>query len=107
MKIAVWGGLGRSSAFMNRYEMDAKRFPIVVDSDTHKVGTFVPGTGQEIRFRDWLLENPADIVIIPSQWRATDIISEMDRTGIMAKTVLIEHHGSLVDYYQDSHPYKS
>jgi len=47
--VAIWGGTGKSAAFMNRYAVDAARFPIVVDSDPAKVGTFVPGTGQEIR----------------------------------------------------------
>ena len=106
MTIAVWGGLGRSSTFMNRYGMDAEKFPVVVDSDASKVGTFVPGTGQEIRFRDWLRENPVDVVVIPSQWRSADIVAEMERTEIMAKKVLIEHKGKLVDYHQDNHPYR-
>ncbi|BAI87901.1 class I SAM-dependent methyltransferase [Arthrospira platensis NCB002] len=99
-KVAIWGGLGRSSAFMNRYGVDVERFPIVVDSDIYKAGKFVPGTGQEIRFRDWLLEHPVDIIIIPSQWRAKDIIAEINRVGISVKTVLIEHQYRLVDYYQ-------
>ena len=106
VKVAVWGGLGRSSTFMNRYGMNPDRFPNVVDSDLSKVGNFVPGTGQEIRFRDWLLDNPVDVIIIPSQWRAADIISEMERTGIITKTVLIEHNGELVDYHHGNHPYK-
>lgn len=37
---------------MNAYGMDAKRFPLVVDSDLNQAGTFVPGMGQPIRFRD-------------------------------------------------------
>ncbi|ELS05591.1 methyltransferase family protein [Xenococcus sp. PCC 7305] len=104
--VAVWGGLGRSSTFMNRYDMNADRFPLVIDSDLAKAGTFVPGTGQEIRFRDWLLENPVDVVIIPSQWRAADIVAEIEREGIAVKKVLIEHDGRLIDYQQERHPYK-
>ncbi len=53
--VAIWGGTGKSAAFMNRYEVDAERFPVVVDSDPAKLDTFVPGTGQRIRGRDWLL----------------------------------------------------
>ena len=65
--IAIWGGTGKSAAFVNRYGLDADRFPFVVDSDKEKVGTFVPGTGQEIRFRDWLKEHPVEVIIIPPQ----------------------------------------
>jgi hypothetical protein len=78
----------------------------VVDSDRDKVGTFVPGTGQEILFRDALLQQPADVIIIPTQWRAKDIVTEMERAGIHAQTLLIENEGRLVDYLTDAHPYR-
>ena len=103
--VAIWGGTGKSAAFMCRYEVDAERFPIVVDSDKDKVGTFVPGTGQDIRYRDWLLDNPVDVLIIPPQWRASDILREMDKANISAGQVLIEHSGKLIDFYNDEHIY--
>ncbi len=56
--VAIWGGTGKSAAFMNRYRVDATRFPIIVDSDPAKVGTYVPGMGQEIRGRDFLKKYP-------------------------------------------------
>ncbi len=103
--VAIWGGTGKSAAFINRYQADAERFPVVVDSDMTKVGTFVPGTGQEIRFRDWLTEHPAEVIIIPPQWRAKDIMEEMKQHGIRADTVFIEHEGCLTDYASEAHPY--
>jgi hypothetical protein len=105
LRVAVWGGTGKSAAFINRFGMDAERFPTVVDSDAQKAGTFVPGTGQEIRFRDYLLEHPVDVILIPPQWRARDILGEMDRAGIRCASVLIEHEGRLVDFHRDPHPY--
>jgi hypothetical protein len=104
--VVIWGGTGKSAAFINRYGLDRMRFPIVVDSDAAKVGTFVPGTGQEIRFRDWLKAHPGSIVIIPPQWRALDIILEMERAEISFKQILIEHEGALIDYFCDAHPYE-
>ena len=79
----------------------------MVDSDRGKAGTFVPGTGQEIRSRDWLLAHPADVVLIPPQWRAGDIVREMAGCGIRPATVLIEFDGRLVDYFADAHPYRT
>lgn len=105
-RVAIWGGTGKGAAFINYYGADAERFPLVVDSDHDKIGTFVPGTGQEILFRDALLEHPADVIIIPTQWRAKDIVTEMERSGIRAQTLLIEHQGRLTDYLTDTHPYK-
>lgn len=103
--IAIWGGTGKSAAFMHRYDIDAKRFPLVVDSDPLKAGTFVPGTGQEILFRDVLKQTPADVIIIPPQWRALDILQEMERNGISSDLILIEHKGRLIDFEKDPHPY--
>lgn len=105
-RIAIWGGTGKAAAFIHQFGADSERFPLVVDSDPDKVGSFVPGTGQEIKFRDALKITPAQIVIIPSQWRAKDIIAEMARAGICAQQVLIEHSGKLIDFMTAEHPYK-
>jgi hypothetical protein len=104
--VAIWGGTGKSAAFINRYGADAARFPTVVDSDQQKVGTFVPGMGQEIRFRDWLKDHPVEVIIIPPQWRARDVLAEIRRHAIGFAHILIEHDGRLVDYLQDDHPYR-
>jgi SAM-dependent methyltransferase len=105
-RVAIWGGTGKAAAFIARYNADAERFPIVVDSDRAKVGMFVPGTGQEILFRDYLIDYPADVVIIPPQWRARDIIAEMRRHGIQSAQILIEHDGRLIDFATEPHPYR-
>ena len=104
-KLAVWGGTGKGAFFTNLFKLDAERFPVVVDSDITKVGTFVPGTGQEIQYRDILKVSPVDIVIIPTQWRSRDIEAEMSREGIEAEDILIEHEGSLVSLRTGEHPY--
>ena len=104
--VAIWGGTGKSAAFMHQFGADASRFPLVVDSDMAKVGTFVPGMGQEIVFRDALRGMSLDVVIIPTQWRAKDIVSEMSREGIGSGRVLIEHGGRLIDFASGEHPYR-
>lgn len=104
-RVAIWGGTGKAAAFMHYFEVDAVRFPLVVDSDPEKVGSYVPGTGQQIQYRDVLKDVPADVVIIPAQWRAADIVAEMGRHGIEAPTVLIEHQGHLIDFRSGRHPY--
>lgn len=104
-RVAVWGGTGKSAAFMCRYGVDAKRFPVVVESDRAKVGSYVPGTGQRIEFRDYLRDHPVDVLIIPPQWRARDILAEMAGAGISVASVLIEHGGKLIDFRSEPHPY--
>jgi hypothetical protein len=104
--VAIWGGTGKAAAFINQFGADAARFPVVVDSDLDKVGTFVPGTGQEIQFRDVLKTAPVQVIIIPTQWRAKDIVAEMVREGIWANQILIEHGGQLTDFTQGQHPYR-
>jgi hypothetical protein len=104
--VAIWGGTGKGAAFIHQFGLDAVRFPLVVDSDPSKVGTYVPGTGQVIQFRDVLKDAPPDVVIIPTQWRAADIVQEMRREGVRAGRVLLEHDGRLIDYERDPHPYR-
>jgi hypothetical protein len=104
-KIAIWGGVGKCAAFLNTYGVDADRFPMVVDSDSGKVGTYVPGTGQIIQSCAVLADNPVDLMIIPAQWRAKDIVREISDMGLQC-TVMIEHEGVLVDYFADAHPYR-
>jgi hypothetical protein len=105
-RVAIWGGTGKGAAFMHQYGADAARFPLVVDSDPGKAGTFVPGTGQAIAFRDVLKSEPVEVVIIPTQWRAADISREMEREGIRPAQILIEHEGRLIDFSSDAHPYR-
>jgi len=104
--VAIWGGTGKAAALISQYELDAERFPIVVDSDVEKSGTFVPGTGQEIRFRDYLLKHPVDVILIATQWRAVDIAAEIDRCAIPFESILIEHEGQLIDFLDNEHPYR-
>lgn len=103
--IIFWGGTGKSAAFLNRYNVDAHRFPVVIDSDRSKVGTYVPGCGQLIQSTDWFQDHLADVVVIPPQWRARDIIEEMKLLGLSECTVYIEHEGALVDFFNSRHPY--
>jgi len=104
-RVAIWGGTGKAAAFIHQFSADVVKFPLVVDSDPDKVGTFVPGTGQEIRFRDVLKSGAADVIIIPAQWRARDILGEMEREGIRADLILIEHDGKLIDFNREQHIY--
>lgn len=105
-RIAIWGGTGKAAAFINQNQLDKKRFPIVIDSDMDKAGTFVPGTGQEILYRDQLLEEPVEVILIATQWRAADIVLEIERNQIAFETILIEYQGRLIDYFNDTHPYR-
>jgi hypothetical protein len=103
--VAIWGGTGKAAAFINTYQVDLQRFPIVVDSDPDKAGTFVPGQGQQIRPRDYLISHQAQIIIIPMQWRSRDIVQEIKQAKISYERILIEHQGHLIDFHKDTHPY--
>ena len=79
-KIAFWAGTGKGASFLNIFRIDEERFPIVIDSDPLKFGGYVPGTGQEIRSPQYLIENPVDVIFITSQWRVPDIADEIRET---------------------------
>ena len=103
--VAVWGGTGKAATFINRYGVDKERFPVVVDSDSAKAGTYVPGTGQVIHTPNYLLKHPVDVIVIPTQWRARDIALEIVQRGITCTQLLLEYQGKLVNFHTDSHPY--
>jgi Methyltransferase domain/C-methyltransferase C-terminal domain len=103
--VAIWGGTGKAAAFINYFRVDARRFPFVVDSDPNKVGTHVPGQGQKICSAKELIGNPVDTIIVPMQWRARDVLQEMQAEGITCQHVLIEHQGQLIDFQEHPHPY--
>jgi len=80
--VVLWGGTGKSAAFINLYNLTADRFPYVVDSDENKIGRYVPGTGQEIRSIRDLSTITFQAIIITTFWRATDICQEISSLGI-------------------------
>lgn len=104
--VAFWGGTGKCAAFLQAHRVDAQRFPLVVDSDPAKIGTYVPGTGQRIEPASTLKGRFIDVVVVPTQWRARDIVEEARRTGITFGQVLIPHDGRLVDFLAGEHPYQ-
>ena len=86
--------------------MDVTRFPLVVDSDPEKVGTYVPGVGQVISSPEELRKRPVEVIIIPMQWRAQDILDEIERDRIPFDQILIEYQGRLIDYLREKNPYR-
>lgn len=104
--IAVWGGTGKAATFIQHYGLLKSLCPIVVDSDVDKVGFFVPGTGQKIEHSSYLADKYTDVILIPSQWRAADIVSEINTLEISYGRILIEHGGNLIDFFSAEHPYK-
>jgi len=106
LQVALWGGTGKGAAFMNSLNLDSTRFPLVIDSDPAKTGTYVPGTGQKIQAKNYLLEHPVDIILITTQWRARDIVNELIEAKIPFQKILIEYQGQLLNYLEDEHPYR-
>ena len=91
---------------MQHYDLTEDAFPIVVDSDEDKVGTYVPGMGQLIQSPSILENKSWEMILIPSQWRALDIVAEIKERQIDYSKILIELKGELVDFDNGKHPYK-
>ena len=102
----IWGGVGKAATFIQHYGLTDNTFPLVVDSDEDKVGTYVPGMGQLIQCPSILQNKSWDLIFIPSQWRALDIVSEIKERNIEYSSILIEFKGKLVDFELDEHPYR-
>jgi len=98
LTIAFWGGAGKGAAFLNAYHLDDDR---VIDSDIHKVGRHVPGTGQKIEHVDALLKNPVNAIVITTRWRAADIYDEIKKKGIKYSELLILDDSHLKQYTEE------
>jgi hypothetical protein len=95
--LVFWGGTGKGAAFLNTYGIDCGNFPLVVDSDIHKVGKFVPGMGQEIKTPD-ILKDALAMIVITTPWRAKDIKLDIEQRGLKYKRLLVLQEGVLCDY---------
>jgi len=96
--IAFWGGTGKGASFLNNFHLPVEDFPIVVDSDYNKCGKFVPGMGQELRPPEYLEEQPTDMIVITTQWRAKDIYEEIKRRNIAYENLYVLHGRELIQY---------
>lgn len=88
--IAFWGGSGKSTVFLAQLGIPEAR---VVDSDPAKAAMCVPGSTTHIEHSPRLINNPVDIIVITTSWRAVDILSEIERLGIKCEKVLVYKQG--------------
>jgi hypothetical protein len=93
--LILWGGTGKAASFLHR--MSSWKPSHVIDSDSSKVGGWVPGVGLPIESPNILDKNQRYTFIIPSVWRSSDIISEIQKRQLKPKRLLVEKGGELVD----------
>jgi hypothetical protein len=97
-RIIFWGGTGKGAAFLNMYGIHSSKYPFVVDSDSNKVGRFVPGMGQEIRKPEEFIGLDNLIIVVTTPWRIHDIKLDIDRRGITYNKLLVLKEGELCEY---------
>jgi hypothetical protein len=96
--VILWGGTGKSAAFINNHKLDATKFTWVVDSDSGKWNKYVPGTGQKIRDPEIIRGMESPTVVITTPWRANDIYRDIQSRGLKYQRLLTLQDGELVDY---------
>jgi hypothetical protein len=96
--VVLWGGTGKSAAFINNHKLDAKNFPSVVDSDKNKFGNYVPGTGQVIQDPDKFAWKNNTVIVITTPWRADDIYKDICTRPVRYNRLVVLQDGELRDY---------
>jgi len=71
--VVFWGTAGTGTNFLNLMGVSYKDFSTVVDSDTRKIGKYLPGTGQLVVAPLNLKTINPDIVVISSQLHSREI----------------------------------
>jgi hypothetical protein len=80
LRIAIWGEVDESAAFLQAHGVDDLRLPVIGSPA-------------------WLLENPVDIILIPCRSRAEEIVREIERARIPYEGILVPGEGRLVDFH--------
>jgi hypothetical protein len=96
--VVLWGGTGKSAAFINNHKLDAARFPVVVDSDSAKWGKFVPGTGQMIQNPGKVVWQNNTVIVITTPWRADDIYKDICSRPLRYGRLVVLQVGEMKDY---------
>ena len=100
-RIVLWGGTGKSAAFLNAIKAPADYR--VVDSDERKAGRYVPGTGQLIEHASSLCTDPAEAVIITTRWRAADIYAEIKRNYPEVEVIFVVEGDFIRQYTEEDY----
>ena len=93
-KTALWGGAGKGANLINLLELPTDKV-LVVDSDSRKVGKYVPGTAHKICSPEQLEDYAPDMTVVTTSWRATDIMKECVRKSINPGTLMVVESGAL------------
>jgi hypothetical protein len=92
-----WGGAGKCANTINMLNLKAA---MVIDSDSRKWGSYVPGTDFEIHSPETLRDLKPSEIIVTTTWRAADIAAEIKSMGLSI-TILILVDG-LLQRYEES-----
>jgi len=80
LRIAIWGAVDESAAFLQAHGVDDLRFPVIGSPA-------------------WLMETPVDIILIPCPAQATEIVRAIDKARIPYEGILIPDEERLVDFH--------
>jgi SAM-dependent methyltransferase len=100
-RVALWGGTGKGAALINMVGITPDLADLVVDSDERKVGSFVPGTGQEIRSPRELAGHAPERILICTNWRARDIEREIREVHGLETDLFVLHRHAIVPLTAD------
>ena len=83
-RAVIWGAGSKGVAFLTTLGL-REEIPYTVDINPHKQGTFMAGTGQEIKAPAFLQEYKPDVVIVMNPIYRNEIQQELKRMGLTAE----------------------
>ncbi len=76
--IAAYGAAAKGATMLNVVGIDTDLVPYVVDRNPYKQGRYMPGTHQEIRGVEALVEDPPDVLLLLAWNFAEEIMNQQD-----------------------------
>ena len=87
-KVVLWGSGSKGTSFLNTLGL-REEIECVVDINSYRWGTYMPGTGQEIVRPEFLKELEPDVVIIMNPVYLDEIKSSLSQMGLSPQVVTL------------------
>jgi len=89
-RIVLWGGGSKAVAFLTSLNLHPNIIEFAVDINPHKMGTFLPGTGQEVVFPDQLRKIRPDVVIIMNPVYRLEVQTQLDSMNLAPQVLTVQ-----------------
>ena len=80
-RVAIWAAGAKTVSFMNLFQV-ADQIDMIVDINSRKQETYLPGTGHEVKSPEALRERAPDAVVVMNAHYRDEIRTQLNEMGL-------------------------